>query len=398
MDRRHFAARLALAASAVVSSTSRGAPVGRVRRVAVIGHTGRGDYGHGLDVMWKSIPRTAVVAVADADPEGLAAARRRLHGVPGFADYRSMLREVQPDLVAIAPRHVDQHHAMCLAAIEAGAQGIYIEKPFCRSPREADDIVQACQAGHVRLAVAHRNRYHPVLAVVRRLLADGEIGTLLEVRARGKEDARGGVQDLWVLGTHVFDLATVFTGPPVACSGLLYQDHTPCSSQDLRPGDEGVGLVAGNRLHARFEMADGCPLFFDSIRDRATPSSNFGLQLVGTAGLIDLRIDREPLAHLRRGNPNLPAGGAHHPWLPVTSAGVDQVEPIPELATRIASHQAAGEDLIDAMEQDRAPLCDASAGRTTVEMACAVLASHVQAGARVTLPLAHREHPLSSWQ
>ena len=36
-------------------------------RVAVIGHTGRGNYGHGLDTMWKAIPATEIVAIADAD-------------------------------------------------------------------------------------------------------------------------------------------------------------------------------------------------------------------------------------------------------------------------------------------------------------------------------------------
>jgi hypothetical protein len=29
-------------------------------RVAVIGRTGKGNYGHGLDVVWRSIERTAI--------------------------------------------------------------------------------------------------------------------------------------------------------------------------------------------------------------------------------------------------------------------------------------------------------------------------------------------------
>ena len=35
-------------------------------RVAVIGHTGRGNYGHGLDVVWREIANVQIVAVADA--------------------------------------------------------------------------------------------------------------------------------------------------------------------------------------------------------------------------------------------------------------------------------------------------------------------------------------------
>ena len=36
-------------------------------RVGVIGHTGRGNYGHGLDVVRNSLPGCEIVAVADAD-------------------------------------------------------------------------------------------------------------------------------------------------------------------------------------------------------------------------------------------------------------------------------------------------------------------------------------------
>ena len=47
-------------------------------RVAVIGRTGRGDYGHAIDTVWAEVPTTKVVAVADDDRVGLAAAAKRL--------------------------------------------------------------------------------------------------------------------------------------------------------------------------------------------------------------------------------------------------------------------------------------------------------------------------------
>jgi hypothetical protein len=46
-------------------------------RIGVIGHTGRGNYGHGLDTVWLEMPDSEIVAVADADPTGLAAAQKR---------------------------------------------------------------------------------------------------------------------------------------------------------------------------------------------------------------------------------------------------------------------------------------------------------------------------------
>ena len=389
MNRRQL---LASSAATLFASAARAQE--SPRRVAVIGHTGRGNYGHGLDTMWLKIPQAQIVSVSDPDPAGLGAALKRLGDPKPFADYKVMLAEIKPEIVAIGPRHADQHLDMCLAAIDSGARGIYIEKPFCRTPAEADRILDAAAKASTKIAIAHRNRYDPSFPVIQRLIADGELGTILEYRGRGKEDARGGMLDFWVLGSHVSNLATGLGGDPVACSAMLYEDSRPCTAADVRAGDEGLGLLAGNGLHARFELADGVPYFFDSIQNRGTKDAGFGLQVIGTKGVLDFRIDRQPLAHFRAGNPFQPNTASASPWIPVSSLGIGQPEPIPNLAARLSSHVIAGEDLLAAIDQARAPICDGHQGRTTVEMACAILASHQAGGARIAWPLANRENPL----
>ena len=47
-------------------------------RVAVIGRTGRGNYGHALDTAVRTYPGMEIVAVADENPEGLKKAAERL--------------------------------------------------------------------------------------------------------------------------------------------------------------------------------------------------------------------------------------------------------------------------------------------------------------------------------
>ena len=51
-------------------------------RAGAIGRTGRGDWGHGLDVAFVGLPNVDFVAVADDDPEGLKAARRSARAPP----------------------------------------------------------------------------------------------------------------------------------------------------------------------------------------------------------------------------------------------------------------------------------------------------------------------------
>jgi predicted dehydrogenase len=363
-------------------------------RVGVLGHTGRGNYGHGIDTLWLTLPQTKIAAVADPDPQGLVLAQKRLAGAQPFADYRDMLREVRPDIAAIAPRHGDQHHAMILAAIAHGVRGIYIEKPFVRTPAEADDVARLCKDQGVRLAIAHRNRYHPALPVLGDLLASGSLGRLLEVRARGKEDQRGGGLDLWVLGSHVLNLGVIFTGKPVACCATAFVEGRPATGSDIHDADEGLGPILGDEIQARFETESGIPLFFSSKKNAGERSAGFGLQLICAGGIVHLGIDTEPMIQVLKGNPFKPDPDPRS-WVPLTSAGLGNPEPLANIRTLIAGHHQPALDLISTMETGKEPLCGPEDGRLTVEMIHSVFSSCLLHGARVPLPLSKRTHSLS---
>ncbi len=352
--------------------------------VGVIGHTGQGNYGHGEDAVWLKIFQTKIVAVADADPKGLADAAQRLGGVKAYADYKVMLAEAKPDIAAICARHIHEHRDMIVAAIEAGVKGIYVEKPFVRTLAEADEVVRLCAEKGVRLAIAHRNRYHPVLDVVKQLVAAGEIGELKEVRVRGKQDHRGGGLDLWVLGGHGFNLATLFTGPAISCEATIHVEGRPATKADVRPGDEGVGPIVGDEIHARYETKSGIPLYFDSKKGTPAKGTPFGARLIGTKGVISLQVDEEPLAILERDGQKTP----------ITTGGIGKPEPIKDIKLVNGGHHGAVRDLVAAIAEKREPLCGPEAGRETVELTLAVFASFSANGKKVALPLADRQHPL----
>ncbi|NNC86868.1 MAG: Gfo/Idh/MocA family oxidoreductase [Akkermansiaceae bacterium] len=391
MNRRRF---LSTASAAGLSTGLAAAADGeKKRRVAVIGHTGRGNYGHGLDKVWLALPEARIVGVADADEQGLAKARKRLGTDGGFRDYRRMLAETTPEFVSVCPRHADQHAEMVLAAIEAGVKGIYAEKPFCRTPEEADRILAAGEKHGAKIAVAHRNRYHPALPTVRKLVADGAIGRVLEMRGRGKGDRRGGGEDLWVLGCHIFNLMCYFGGAPQSCSALLRQDGRPVTKDDVQPGAEGLGPLAGDEVHARYAFAQGTVGHYFSLANDDTGGRGYCLQIVGSKGVVRLGIDRDPLAHVMEGNPFDPAAGARE-WVPITSAGIGKPEPHPEKVAQVGNHVRAVRDLMAAVDEDRDPLCSGRDGATTVEMICAVFASHREGGKAVAIPLQERGNAL----
>ena len=155
-------------------------------RAAVIGRTGRGT----MATAWTSAllgnPKLQPVAVADEDAEGRAAAAKRLGVEHAYADYRAMLEKEKPQFVAVAPRWLDGHKDMILACVEQGVVGILCEKPLAPDLASCDAIVTACERSHVKLAMAFQTRYSPRYEAVKKLIADGAIGELLELRGPGQ--------------------------------------------------------------------------------------------------------------------------------------------------------------------------------------------------------------------
>ncbi len=398
MKRRQFVTQSAIVAAAAGTSQIAFSDSKSKRRVGIIGHSGRGDYGHGLDNVWLKFPEAEIVGVADPVEKGLANELKKLKVADevGFADYRKMLAETKPEFVSICPRHADQHEEMCLAAIEAGVRGIYVEKPFMQTPKDCDEVLAAAEKTGTKIAVAHRNRYHPVLQVVDQLIADGKLGKLLEIRGRGKGDRRGGAEDLWVLGTHVLNVMQYFGGAPKSCSAVMLQDGRQITKADVvLKSREGLGRLAGNELHARYEMERGVIATFDSMADDETKNQGFGLLLVGSKGVINIQMDKNPVAHFLEGNPfepnTEPTG-----WLPITTAGIGKEEPKPELIASVRNHVAALQDLIASVDTpDRQPLCSGRDAALTVEMVSAVFESQRQGGKAVTFPLEQRENALA---
>ena len=398
MDRRQFSATtLSLLGGAANCAGEMLDNEDRSWSVAVIGHTGRGDYGHGLDTVWRHVPNATVNGVADADATGLAREliKLGLNSDQGYSDYRLMLREVRPDVVAICPRHVDQHSDMILAAVNAGARGIYVEKPFVQTLKQLDEVVKACHKSGVKLAVAHRNRYHPVLQTIDGLVRDGKIGRLLEIRGRGKGDGRGGAEDLWVLGSHVLNLMSYFGGVPETCSAILYSGGRRVVKEDRVVGGEGLGWLAGDELHAMYRFAKGVTGYFDSIANDGTQNHGFGLSLIGSQGRIQIWCDDSPLARFVPGNP-FEAATSSEEALPISTAGVGQIEPMHGLHKKIYQHLVPVEDLLDSIRGNREPICGLKDAGATVEMICGVFESH-RLGRAVKFPLVQRDHPLSKF-
>jgi predicted dehydrogenase len=360
-------------------------------RVAVVGRTGKGNYGHGLDTVWLGMDGVEIVAVADEDEKGRAAAAERLKAPKAYADYKEMLAKEKPQIVSVAFRFLDGHHDTVIACAEAGAH-VFLEKPLCRTLQEADEMVAACEKHHVKLAVAHQTRSSPRMKVVKKMIAEGQLGDLLELRARGKEDTRGGGQDMMVLGTHLFDLMRLFAGDPRWCFARIWQDGKKALPGDVRPGGEGMGPVQGDRIFAEYGFDHGVVGTFGTHKARHGAGSRFGLHIYGTKGIVQLTTGGLGEVYFLD-DPGWMPGKSKAAWQPVSSAGVGKPEPLKDGGLAMGN-LAIARDLIAAIEQDRSPQSSIYDGRAALEMILAVYESHKQ-DRPVDLPLKNRKHPLA---
>jgi predicted dehydrogenase len=366
-------------------------------RVAVIGHTGRGNYGHGLDSVWQALDNVQIVAVADADAKGRAAAQQRLKVKNAYASYKEMLQKERPQIVTVATRFLDEHRDMVVACAEARAS-IFLEKPMCRTLVEADEMIAACERHHVKLAIAHQTRYSPRLTGVRGAITDGLIGDILEMRGRGKEDQRAGGQDLMVLGTHIMDLMRFIAGDCRWCYGRVgVIDKTsvrPVTKAEVREGGEGMGPVAGDHITAMFGFDRGVVGHFASTRCTRGKEDRdrFGLQILGTRGIIQLTTGSLPPVYYLNDAGWFP-GRSRANWQEITSAGLGKPETLKDGGLGQANVWIV-RDLIEAIEKDRQPRGSMYDGRAALEMILAVYESHRQRTS-VELPLKNRRHPLT---
>lgn len=393
MNRRTFLHHAAAGAAFALAPAVRGggaAAAGAPLKAAILGHTGRGNFGHGLDVVFNDRPGIEVVAVADPNVAGRSRAQARAGARRAYADYHELLAREQPHLVSVAPRWSDQHYALVRAALRAGAH-VYCEKPFTRVLAEADDLLDLAARTGRKIAVAHQGRLSPATLLLKRRLDEGLLGELLEIRIHGKQDRRAGGEDLLVLGTHQLDLVRYFAGDALWCTARILQGGREVRVSDARAASEGIGPVIGDEIDATFGLPKGVLVHYTSRRRVAAGQGPWGIELIGTKGRARLLNDQHTQVYVQRIG-ELTADGQTLEWRPLSpeSAG-----PATLAGGTDAANRRVVDDWLAAIRDDRAPACSGHAAMKALELIHAVFAAGL-ARTRVTLPLASRAHPLAT--
>jgi predicted dehydrogenase len=358
----------------------------RKYRAVIIGDTGRGNYGHGWEMSWSQLPQVEVAAVADPDQAAGEKTRERCGAKKLYRDYREMIVREKPDIVTIGPRWCDQRFEMIKAAVDVGAH-ILVEKPLAASLEEADRIVALIESKRVKCAVGHTARVMSVTSRVRDMLGAGELGTLQELRGRGKEDKRAGGEDLIVLGTHVFDLMRYYAGDPQWVFAHVTQGAGELRRDMMRQASEPVGQIGGDQIAAMFLFPNGVHGYFGSKPSEVVTGRRFGLTLAGSKGWTFVPLNAVPSdePYVLRSAAWVPEKGEAWERVPYTAGSKPK--------TRELTNHLTAVDLLEAIEKDRPPVCSARDGLWTIEMVAGIYQSQLTGNTKVQFPLRERVSP-----
>lgn len=269
-------------------------------RVGIVHDTFRkGLGGHGLHLAFWGLPGVSIAALADSNPENLEQRMQVLSAKKYYSDWCSMLAQEVLDIVVVCSRLPEEHVDVITEAVQRDCH-VLCEKPLCTSVSEAMQMEELAARKKVHIAVAHLARHALVFRTMKKLLQDAAIGRILTFYGRGKEDHRGGGEDLLVLGTHILDLADFLFGRPESVYAEVSQFGRPIGEGDLLPTAEPVGKVAGTDLFATFQFPGEVRGIFESRRGLFKGQTRMGVTVSGTDGSLSVRYDQQRALRLSR--------------------------------------------------------------------------------------------------
>ncbi|WP_269523576.1 Gfo/Idh/MocA family protein [Coraliomargarita parva] len=371
----------------------------KIWRVGVYYDTSQsGLGGHLTHLAFKGLPRTEIVALVDSNHEGIDERRQLVGAAKHYASLPDMLDSESIDILVVCSRLPGEHAEPLAAAIARGIH-VYCEKPLTAGLQEADHIVDEAAQQGIRIAVAHLGRYAQVFQTAKRMIEAGEIGRVLSFYGRGKEDHRGGGEDMLVLGTHILDLACFFFGKPLHVSADITYEGKPIKAGECLETAEPIGPVAGDEVWSAYQFANGVRGWFESRRGMSERGVRMGITIVGTTGTLAVRFDDERKLRLSR-SPFPPEDEAQFVDVPMPDDGeIPGADPL-ECGEYQGFHlyflrnnRRAAWDLICALEEGREPLSCAQDAQVVLEMIYGAYASQLS-GRRIAFPLCERRHPL----
>lgn len=287
-----------------------------------------------------------------------------LGNVHQYTDYKRMIDQEQPELVAIATES-GKHAEIALYCIEAGCH-VIIEKPIALSLSDADEIIKCAKEKGVKVCANHQNRFNKSIQKIRDAVEKGRFGKMFYGTAHVR----------WNRDFEYYNRAS--------WRGTWEQDGGALMNQCIHNIDL-LRWMLGDEIEEVVGMTDKLVHSYIDCED-------FGIALVkfknGTYGIIEGTTDifprnLEETLYLFGSKGTVKAGGQSvntiEEW--IISDYLDDPDMIKkefgENPPNVYGfgHTPLYADMIDAIENDREPYVNGEAGRRALELVLAIYKS-----------------------
>ena len=166
-------------------------------------------------------------------------------GIEFTSDFEEVLKNPNIDALIIVTPH-SLHEEQVLAAAAAGKQ-IFCEKPFSLTENSAKRMLEACAEKNLVVGIGHERRFEGALVEMKRMIDEGELGTLLHLEFNASYNlwagtpASGWRQDpkqapagtMTALGIHQTDYIQTIAGRVKTVNACMSHRSADYPSEDI---------------------------------------------------------------------------------------------------------------------------------------------------------------------
>ena len=282
-----------------------------------------------------------------------------------YTDYKQMLQKEQPELVAIATES-GKHAQIALDCMTIGHANLIIEKPIALSLADADRIIETARQQKLKVCACHQNRFNKSIQKIREAIEMERFGRMLygtahirwtrdyayysRAKWRGTWEQDGGA--LMNQCIHNIDLLRWMMGDEIEeVVGMTDRlNHDYIEAEDLgialiRFKNGAYGIIEGTTDIYPSNLEETLYLFGEKGTVKAGGQS---VNVIEEWRFSDILDDPEEVKKMFHENPPNVYGYGHTPLYA---------------------------DVMAAIEEDRQPYVDASAGRRALELVLAIYQS-----------------------
>lgn len=210
-------------------------------------------------------------------------------GLPVYPDFDAVLADDEVQAVILTTPNL-LHVPQTKAAAAAGKH-VYCEKPLSLESAGAREMVAACEAAGVTLAVGHERRFEPAMQRVAQMVEAGELGTIMHAESAFSHDKLAGLpKDNWRT-TKAVAPAGGMTGMGIHLTDFYIWMFGPVETVQALTADRVLGWETGDLVTVQLGFKAGMTATLSAIL--ATPHF-IRYHVFGSDAHVEVRNDTHP--------------------------------------------------------------------------------------------------------